>query len=336
MSQQEQQNNTGAKTRPIQPRINTRCGVNMDTAFSVALVGCLVPEFENAEIFFRDAGWSWQMGPMEVAIDLDAGGVSFMAEPDSEGRVRSTFDLIRKTYGPQANDKRVVDALEPLAQYLDNQKAYGSEGIRMIAPSLTEADAENVSDFTLAGVFRRESRAIRGRAKRLGESPEWADYQIVCWARDHLREYISEKISYMNAEANVVRAIHRKKIIMQEGGAVALCLDPIKFVQEVLFRNYGIRAVVIVEDTDNIVVRRKDSEQTRMDHLFIREVLGRFGEKIGNGQNDWFSHPSGFLLAWQTRRGEQRGRGTKVDPWDMAEAVERAILFEDARIAQSK
>ncbi len=319
-----------------QPRIYTHRGVNADSAFAVALFMSLVPEFNDAEVYFMDAEWNGHMGPMQVAVDLNTGGVGFKGEVDGEGRVHSAFEAVLQTYGALAEDKRIMDALKPLAQFLDSQEAYGSEGIRMIVPNLTESDAEFITDHSLIGTFRIMVGIMWEQAESIGESPEWADYQLVCFARDYLRLYVRQKIAYMNAEANVARAIRKQKIIIREEGKVALCFDPIKFVQLVLFRNYGIRAVVIVEDKDNIVVRRKDSERTRMDHPLIREVIERAGETIGSGGNGWFAHSSGFLLAWQTRKSERRGRRTNVDAWDMAEAVERAILATDLRTAEAK
>lgn len=334
MSQEHPPKNTRPQADPLQTRINVQWGVSVDRAFAVALLMNMIPEYDNAELFFWDAAWNDEMGSLDVAIDLDVGGLGFKGVVDDEGRVHSTFDLILKTYGPQSANKQIMEALEPLARLLDNQQAYGSEGIRMIIEDLTEEEATFINDHSIIGLFRLMVGTFRERAKERGAERGWVDYQLILFARELLRQYVREAMAYVNAKALVASALKKGKIQIREESKVALCFDPIAHVQLVLFREYGIRVVVMVEGDDNILVRRKDSEQMRMDHPLIREVIERAGEKFG--KNGWFVHPSGFFLAWQTRKGEQRGRGTNVDPWDMADAVEQAILAEDARVAQSK
>ncbi len=279
---------------------------DLDAFFSLCAAWEFIPYARDAKIEFVPVNWNGRgMGPDDMAFDMEAGGRGIKGVRDADGKVHSCFATIVAQYAsPEAQR-----ALQELVQFVDTQDTDGSV-VQKYAHMLPK-DAQDMIQFTSINAV------LRAFQNALGD-----DLLVL--------ERMSEMFSgFLKSGKNRIRGREEADAAKYfHAGKIALLENPKKSgtINELFSR--GVRVVVLVDGFDLRVKRgHGDEDGFRVDHPSLIAVIEQAGEKVSHegGQGDWFAHSAGFLLARGGRKGERAKTPSKVNPYDLIDALEKIL-----------
>ncbi|GIU69144.1 MAG: hypothetical protein KatS3mg002_0380 [Candidatus Woesearchaeota archaeon] len=265
----------------MERKIYTHVNVDLDAACSVWAVRNFVPGFSSAEVEFVHANWDGkELNDKDIAVDLEAG-----IKGRKDGTTRSAFATIVARYADEEDQK----ALENLVQYVDAQDSYGS-AVEYFIPNVDERTKEVFSSNGINTVLR----ALQA---------QYRDDKVVLMFGEILDGLYKMGLSK-------IRAIKEAEWV----GPVALIYGAKEFGTNGELFKRGAKAIVYI-DGYNIGVIKASTVEARMDHPYIRNVIGSEG---------WFFHPAGFMAAWGSRKSPAT-TPSRVDPKRLAEVVAQVV-----------
>lgn len=281
--------------------IITHRSCDIDNVLSCLALMLLRKEWRDARVEFVDANWNGEIPEDAMVLDMDAGGRGLKGLRDPDGTVHSCFAQIVAHFGTKDDQK----ALAGLVRIVDAHDAHGS-AFGYFCPDLDPELAEAVENTSIIGVFR----ALKGS---VGGGPN-GDYNMLDAMGPIFEGVLKNGRIRVQAEHLIAAG---KQVHISPSGKVALT-DNVRNhrVNDILFKQYGVRAVVYVEGF-NLGVYRKNFEEVRMDDESLRAVVADAGEL-----EEWFAHTSGFLFCRGSSKAPAR-TSSKVDPWALAKALDR-------------
>lgn len=243
---------------------------------------------KKLEVKFVPASWSGSdMGPHDVALDIDAGGRGLKGIKTSSGDVHSCFKLLVDKYA----DKETKIVLKPLVKFIDRSDTYG--GINRVGDFAKNKGRQVTSFIALSLAIRAFSAVHECDQVILARMLELFDgiYKI---NTGHIKQ----------------RELIESAIIV--GGTVILSGDHHGSSRGIVFgKGYS---ALVYQDGNNIGLLTKSG--LRADSPEVLRVIASAGES-----REWFAHPTGFMIARGTRK-DPKITESKVDPYKLALAIE--------------
>lgn len=287
--------------------IFTHFAVDLDAAASVWAAKTFIPGMVDAPVRFVSANWNGNgLAKGDLAVDISAGGKGIKGKEDADGTVHSSFASLITTY---ASDQDQT-ALAHLIAFIDAQDSRDNAAKWFLQKC--EADeplskAEAVWSTTGLNAVLRALQAIDPHN----------DAVVV----QKFGEILTGLLQIGRARQRAIIEAKRAQIL--NGGRVAICQDNQEFATNGILFEQGVRAIVYV-DGPNLGVIREGSVTIRMDHPIIRAVVKKAGEKVGDGDDQWFAHPAGFLFCRGSRKAPAE-TPSRVNPRALAEALDQAL-----------
>lgn len=290
-------------------RLFTHFSVDLDAVFSVLAVTYLGlrSTIDQVRVVFKPANWDGGgMVEGDWAVDLEAGGLGIKGEKKEDGTISSAFGVLVRRFGSDAEQK----ALRPWVTIIDAQDAYGHGPLRILqglgASSAKEVEAA-AQIFQATGI----NAVLRALQSRYRGSD--GDYVVI----ERMAEVFE---GVLEAALASERAAEEASHAEWTGSKVAIVRNSKEFQTTGIL--YGMGAeFVIYEDGNKLgVTRSRDSKVDLHTHEGLRRVVESAGEIIGDGTDEFFAHPAGFLFAWGTRKSEV-SRRPRVTALELAKAL---------------
>lgn len=244
---------------------------------------------KKLEVKFVPASWDGhEMGPHDVALDIDAGGKGFKGERTFKGQVHSCFKFLVSRYADNENK----EILRPLVKFIDNNDTYGG--------------AHN-GDFSKKAGYQITSFIALSLAMKAFKEVHNSDQLVL----ERMLE-LFDGIYRINK-----KSIESKKNLFQRAiivGKTVILPDGSESSRGIFFKK-GYRALVY---TDGNNIGLLAGRGLRADNPDVMRVIESAGES-----REWFIHSAGFLVARGTRK-DPKETGSRVDPYKLATAMEMA------------
>ena len=278
-------------------KVYTHFNLDLDAVASLWAAQEFIPGARDAEVVFVPANWDGaEMEPGDLALDIRAGGRGIKGEDYDVNGVGSCFHLIMARADAEA---QLV--LGPLDVYVETQDT-SSNAVHRIGVGAEKSALDLLALVSLNSVLR----ALQATHPR--------DDALVA---SRMAEIFSGMLE--NGRSRRRAELEANDAELVGNGQVAIVRDKKEIATNAVLFERGVRAVIYV-DGDNLGVVREGSETLRIDHTHIVSVIYAAGERIGDGNGDWFAHPAGFMLAWGTRKAPAN-RPSRVRPEDLAKAL---------------
>ncbi len=311
--------NASGRKHIVTPR-----NVTLDQCLALAAFQYLAEDYRGAEIAFVDAKWSEPVHQGDVAIGMlgDDGGIVGKSGDDE------VMHSCLKTILEQCSDTMDYRVMKPLVEVVDAYVMYGSQAFNRLAPGISNEMAQLLMATSVIEKFRSVKSGFRRDASGMGrdEARNWIDNQLVIYWRRFFQDFMQH--GRMMASIPVFRK--RGMISTGDSRKVSIVYDCYTSALGGILFEEGARVLVIVEEPRMFIVRH-DDETLPMDHEYLRAAVDRAGEQIGSGRNRWSVSKDGSRLAWGGSENEVNGP-SRVDPVDMARAIDRALLIESERV----
>lgn len=292
-------------------RIFTHQNVDLDAILSVCVLRRFVRGMDEADVEFRPSNWDGDgIGPLDVAVDMEAGGRGIKGHKEN-GTVHSCFALLMERYATT----EIYKSLRNLVEYVDLQDSTGN-AINVLFPGAENRSKAIISSVSLLSVFY----ALRETCE--------SDLDVV----NAIYTIFSGMVRI--AEKRIEEANNINVEYFGDGREVALLLSDGETQPSRLFGR-GVQLLVYSNNTGLGVMRNSKSPKVigfRVDHTGIQTIVETAGEEIGNGTGKWFAHESGFLFCRGSRTSPSPDR-SKVDPREFAKAV--LVAWEEYKSSQS-
>jgi len=284
--------------------IYTHLGPDLDACFAVWALLRLHLGAKNAEVRFRPAYWDGaEMGPNDVAVDMEAGGRGWKGEKSGDVVHSASASIIGKYASKE--QKR---ALGPVVDFIDIQDSRGSV-VQRLAPGLEKKTKYMLSAVSLTRVWQAFQE------KFLGD-----DALVFSRMCDIFDGYLLIGDSFQHAlkAATAAEFVGKdRKVAIHRGSGQA--------VHGLLFGR-GVLVVVSVDGLNiGIHCARDFQKRLRMDHPRLRAVVEAAGEKVGNGEGVWFAHLGGWFFCRGTRPKAPATSPSKVDPRELARVAAELV-----------
>lgn len=299
--------------------IFTHKNPDLDARLSLVAVRKYVPGAKNARIALHPANWDGkEMGPNDIAVDMEAGGRGWKGEKDADGKVHSCFSLVMQRYAPTAH----LQALRDLIAYVDTGDSQGN-----VVKALVPGVSNEVRDILSAGGL---SVLVAALGTFHGNNNE-----ITVIRR--LEEYFEGMLAYYVRRLAAETEADNAELFAN--GKVALVINGGRNVTYALYGR-GVR-IVVFKNGYGTGVTREQTETVPMDHGKFIAVVNAAGEevmnddgvligkKIGDGAKKWFAHSDKFLLASGTPKSPTTF-SSKVDPRELAWVAAKLLAEYDA------
>lgn len=287
---------------------------DLDALLSLVAVRKYIPCARNARIVLRSAKWDGkEMGPNDIAVDLNAGGRGWKGEKDPDGKVHSCFAFVMQRYAPTAH----LEALRDLIAYVDIGDSKGN-AVKALIPGISQENQDILSAGGLA-VAVAALQTSHGHEKTV---------TVV----HRLEEYFEGMLVYY--WRRIAAEVEADKAELFANGAVALVVNGGRNATHALFSR-GVR-IVVFKNKYGMGVTREQTEKVRMDDPKFIAVVEVAGETVGLGDDtgDYFAHSDGFLLASGTPKAPTK-ISSKVDPREFVRVAVELLAEYDAAKRQA-
>lgn len=278
-------------------KIFTHLNPDLDAICSLWAARRFIPGAEHAEVAFRPANWDGaELGPEDLALDLEAGGKGVKGQKGEDGIVHSCFATIVAKY---ASDEDQA-ALAPLVRFVDAQDAHGS-AVKHLVPEAEPEVQETLAFTGLNAVFRALQAVNRN------------DYIVL----EKMAEILDGMLQAGRARQRAKAEAETKAEVLT-GGKVAILRNAKEYATSGVLFESGVQVIVYV-DGNNLGLIRHSDQSLRMDHPDLKAVVEEAGEA-----DEWFAHPAGFLYCRGSRKAPAETE-SKVSPKALAEAAARLL-----------
>lgn len=280
-------------------RIFTHINVDLDAVFSVCAARQFLSGARQAEVIFVPADWNGDgLQTCDLALDVQAGGKGIKGSNNGDGLVHSCFAEVVRRYAPQTDQK----ALCFLVAFVDAQDTHGS-ALRFLVPQIS-AEAEAILAVTGINAVLRAMQSYYHN-----------DDERVC---QEMGKIFLGMLRSGRARARAAEEADSNKVDILPGGRVAVVNNAREFGTNSKVFARGVE-VIVYSEGNNIGIVRDSNSTFHVDHPTVQAVVNEVGELA-----EWFAHPSGFFFCRGSRKAPAP-TPSKVDPWDLADAVAREL-----------
>lgn len=259
---------------------------------------------KQIEVNFVPASWDGaDMGPNDVALDINAGGKGIKGKKTFKGHVHSCFKLLVDRYAD--NETKII--LKSLIKFIDRNDAYG--GVNKVK-DFNKNKNHQITSFIALSLVMKALRAVHN-----------SDEMVL----SRMMEIFDGIYKINKNSIESYEDIMKKAIVV--GRTVIFPTKVNSYSARGTIFSKGYRAMIYV-DGDNIGLLT--SGDLRADSPEVLKVIASAGES-----GEWFAHPAGYLIARGTRK-DPRETGSNVDPYRLATAIEATRKRLDGKRSESE
>lgn len=292
-------------------RIFTHHNVDLDAIFSAWFVSRFICPSIETELVFVPASYNGVgLNGNDIAVDIDAGGKGIKGSIDKDGISHSaSYSLFKKT-DLSARDYK---ALFPLVKIIDKKDTYGN-----LASAPQEIKWRRSDDEALARI-----KVLSLSLNAFKVSYDNDDEKICSVMFDLLDGFFKKNVEFQLLKTEIEqKSYHCGHLAIIE---TSLDISAAK----IIFNDSNTKAYLYINPKNNsmgvYVGNTLHKEGFRLKYDEAKKIIEGFGEKIGNGFDEWFCHQNGFLLSWGTRK-DKRPYPSMVRPEELAWKIN--ILIE--------
>ncbi len=279
-------------------RIFTHISPDLDALSSVWFFMRFIAK-KQLEVKFVPASWDGHdMGPHDVALDIDAGGLGFKGKKTFKGQVHSCFKSLVDQYA----DNETRFALKSLVKFIDRSDTYGG--------------VNKVGDFSKNKGYQITSFIALSLSMKAFMAVHESDHVVMSRMMELFDGIFKINKEKLKNQKNIMKnsIVVGKTVILPESNNISA--------RNLIFGK-GYEALIYVNGNNIGLLTKGD---LRADSPEVLQVIEDAGES-----REWFFHSAGYLAARGTRK-DPRETGSKVDPYKLATAIENARKKKEEKI----
>ena len=292
-------------------RLFTHQDVDLDAVCSLWFIERFVYPNKTFKKMFVPASYDGKgMGRDDIAVDIEAGGKGIKGSVDKDDFCHSSFyTLFKKNYLSRYNYQSLI----PLVRIVDKKDVYGKVSLAPADKKWGKKDTEAL-----------EKTKVLSLALSTFKTSYNNDDELVCQVMFDLLDGFFMK----NHEMRLLRDEIEKKSF--NCGCVIVVETSLDLsVAKIVFNDMDNKAYIYVNKSKNSLGVYLSNSLFYQDGFRLRmrdvaKIIEGFGEGIGSGNDEWFLHKQGFLLAWGTRK-DARDVPSKIRPEELAFEIDKLI-----------